>query len=246
MTASARSTGALIQRLPPPRALFFDLDDTLADFTSARRAALHVVAEQMAADLPGISALEIVEARRLRGADIAQTADLQPRRRQVWAEVLGAIGAEDRFDPAGLTALHDRLTQKRLALFPDAALALTRAAAAFELTGIITNGPGETQWAEVHALGLEPRVGRVVVAGDVGAFKPDSAIFAAALKNLDIEPGEAVFIGDSPAHDIAGALRSGWRAIWLDRGSEPYPVGLPQPSAVISTLADLLDLFSTG
>jgi 2-haloalkanoic acid dehalogenase type II len=243
LTASARSTGALNERLPPPRALFFDLDDTLADFTSARRAALLEVADQIAAASPGVSVDAIVAERRARGATIAQATDLEARRRQVWAQVLRAVGAEGRFEPAGLTALHDRLTQKRLALFPDAALSLSRATTAFELTGIITNGPSETQWAEVHALHLEPRVGRVIVAGDVGAFKPDPAIFAAALRNLKIEPREAVFVGNSPTHDIAGALRSGWRAVWLNRGNEPYPTGLPRPSAVISTLTDLFELF---
>ena len=232
--------------MPPPRALFFDLDDTLADFTSARRTALLEVADQIAAASPGVSAQEIVAERRARGTALAQAADLEPRRRQVWADVLRAVGAEGRFEPAELTALHDRLTQKRLALFPDAAPTLSRAAAAFELTGIITNGPSETQWAEVHALDLEPRVSRVIVAGDVGAFKPDPAIFAAALDDLDVEPREAVVVGNSPTHDVAGALCCGWRAVWLNRGNESYPDGLPRPSAVISTLADLFDLFGGG
>lgn len=193
---SARSTETANEHLPPPRALFFDLDDTLAGFTSARHAASRTVAEQIAAAVPGVSAQEIVAQRRARGAALAQAANLEPRRRQVWADVLRAVGAEGRFEPAELTALHDRLTQKRLALFPDAAPTLSRA--------------------------------------------------ATALDDLDVEPREAVVVGNSPTHDVAGALRSGWRAVWLNRGNEPYPDGLPRPSAVISTLTDLFDLFGGG
>ncbi len=57
---SARSTETANEHLPPPRALFFDLDDTLAGFTSARHAASRTVAEQIAAAVPGVSAQEIV------------------------------------------------------------------------------------------------------------------------------------------------------------------------------------------
>jgi putative hydrolase of the HAD superfamily len=56
----------------------------------------------------------------------------------------------------------------------------------------------------------------------VGQRKPDPGIFHLALAQLGLEPREAVFIGDSYAHDALAALSVGMRAILLDP-LELYP-----------------------
>ncbi|HZH91535.1 MAG TPA: HAD-IA family hydrolase [Pyrinomonadaceae bacterium] len=56
----------------------------------------------------------------------------------------------------------------------------------------------------------------------VGQRKPDPGIFHLALARLNLEPREAVFIGDSYAHDALAALSVGMRAIMLDP-LELYP-----------------------
>lgn len=50
----------------------------------------------------------------------------------------------------------------------------------------------------------------------IGERKPGAAIFQLALSRLELDPGEAVYIGDSYAHDALPALRLGMRAILLD------------------------------
>lgn len=70
----------------------------------------------------------------------------------------------------------------------------------------------------------------------VNQRKPDAAIFQLALARLGIEPAEAVYIGDSYAHDALPALALGMRAILLD------PLGL-YPASVcprIRTLGELI------
>ena len=139
---------------------------------------------------------------------------------------------------------HDKLTRRHLELYLDADAAIRWATERFQVTGIITNGPSDVQWGEVRAVGLEDRVDRVIVAGDVGAFKPDLRIFEAALEGLGIPPDAAVFIGNSADHDVAGALRAGWSAIWLNRNGATYPPSLPTPTATATTLDDLPALFA--
>ena len=156
-----------------------------------------------------------------------QTGELRNIRIRIWTEVLAFIGAPDLADPEQLVDDHDKLTRRHLDLYPDADAAIRWAAERFQVTGIITNGPSDVQWGEVRAVGLEERVDRVIVAGDVGAFKPDPRIFEAALEGLGIPPQSAVFIGNSADHDVAGALRAGWSAIWLNRNGETYPPSLP-------------------
>ena len=232
------------------QAFFFDLDDTLVDFGKARRKGLIALAGQLAARVPNQSPDQlrelqsrIVEDRTRRGRGMPQDGDLRGTRIRVWTEVLAFIGAPDLADPGQLTDDHDLLTRQNLELYPDADASLHWAAERFEVTGIITNGPSDVQWGEVRQVGLEDRVDRVIVAGDIDAFKPDPRIFEAALEGLGIPPRAAVFIGNSAAHDAAGAIQAGWSAIWLNRDGDTYPSSLPPPTATTATLDELPALF---
>jgi putative hydrolase of the HAD superfamily len=55
-----------------------------------------------------------------------------------------------------------------------------------------------------------------------GKTKPHEAIFRAMLKLLEVEPGDAVMVGDTLEDDIEGALNVGMRAVLLDR-EDRYP-----------------------
>jgi len=137
----------------------------------------------------------------------------------------------------------DAQTRQNLELYPDADASIRWAAERFPVTGIITNGPSDVQWGEVRQVGLEDRVDRVIVAGDIDAFKPDPRIFEAALEGLGIPPRAAVFIGNSAAHDAAGAIQAGWSAIWLNRDGDTYSSSLPPPTATVTTLDEVPSLF---
>jgi len=60
-------------------------------------------------------------------------------------------------------------------------------------------------------------VDAMVASGAHGKVKPDPSIFLAVLEQLDVEPGEAVMVGDSPGDDVEGARSIGMRAFLLDR-----------------------------
>ncbi len=57
---------------------------------------------------------------------------------------------------------------------------------------------------------------------EVGAVKPDPAIFSAVCKKLDLPPAEILFVGDSYAADCAGPRAFGMQALHLARdGKSP-------------------------
>jgi putative hydrolase of the HAD superfamily len=76
-----------------------------------------------------------------------------------------------------------------------------------------------------------------------GVTKPDPTIFRVVLEALDVEPAEAVMVGDSPEDDVEGARALGMRAFLLDRDDRfpdaddrlpdlyalPAALGLPRP-----------------
>jgi putative hydrolase of the HAD superfamily len=55
-----------------------------------------------------------------------------------------------------------------------------------------------------------------------GKVKPHESIFRAVLDRLEVEPGAAAMVGDSPDDDVAGARSLGMRAFLLDRDGR-YP-----------------------
>lgn len=70
-----------------------------------------------------------------------------------------------------------------------------------------------------------------------GYMKPHPSIFEAALDAVGSPPDAAVMVGDSLAHDIAGALAIGMRGVLVARASRP--AGLPPGLPVIQSLREL-------
>lgn len=108
--------------------------------------------------------------------------------------------------------------------------------------GIVTNGPPDIQARKVQALGLPALVDTVVYAQGVGrgVGKPDRAVFVEAARRVGVRPALAVFVGDDPVADIAGARQAGMAAVHLQRGRETRPVPLGVAAdAVIQTLDEV-------
>ena len=77
-----------------------------------------------------------------------------------------------------------------------------------------------------------------VFSSSVGLRKPDPRIYRLALDELDVEPAEAVFVGDGANDELAGAERVGMTAVGLERPGEE----LEWDGLRIRALPELLDL----
>ena len=78
--------------------------------------------------------------------------------------------------------------------------------------GVVSNVPADLR--PVFAKhGLDGLVDSYTHSFEVGAEKPDPAIFRAAAKSLDVQPGETLMVGD---HEVdRGAERAGMRVFIL-------------------------------
>jgi putative hydrolase of the HAD superfamily len=65
--------------------------------------------------------------------------------------------------------------------------------------------------------GLDGALDGVVTSAEVGARKPDPAIFARALERAGCSEAEALYVGDTPEEDAEGARAAGIRALLIDR-----------------------------
>jgi len=75
---------------------------------------------------------------------------------------------------------------------------------------------------------------------DEGWRKPHASLFEKALRETGAAPNEAVFVGDSPLHDIGGAKAVGmWAVLTQQYVARPYEGFDPQPDAVITHVREL-------
>lgn len=101
---------------------------------------------------------------------------------------------------------------------------------------------------------LEGLITAAISSSEHGYMKPHPSIFEKALQLLNVEPDEAVMVGDSLRQDIDGARRVGMRAVLVKRSEEvgqpadehengaPIIDGVP----VIRSLAELPALLWSG
>jgi HAD superfamily hydrolase (TIGR01662 family) len=80
--------------------------------------------------------------------------------------------------------------------------------------GLVSNSARDVrEFARHHALEVDAGISSF----HHGRSKPHESIFRAVLDLLEVDPPEAVMVGDTIADDIEGALALGMRAILLDR-----------------------------
>ncbi len=101
--------------------------------------------------------------------------------------------------------------------FEDALVSLERLKSKGYQIGVVSNLRRDMNQL-CHDLGMSPYLDFCLTSAEVGAEKPDPAIFAAALERAGVEPGEAVHVGDQPRSDLVGARGAGLYAVLLDRG----------------------------
>lgn len=164
------------------------------------------------------------------GRDAASLAGLRARCADAMRPALGVEA-----DTAVLTAaLLDAL---RFFAYPDSAPALEALRAAGLRTVVVSNWDHSLH-ERLHETGLAALVDGALASAEVGAAKPDAAIFAAALELAGTS--DAWHVGDTPEADVAGALAAGLRPVLIWRHSKPAPAHEPIP--VIRSLDELIPL----
>lgn len=171
--------------------------------------------------------------------DLLLLADEIPAfRRAVWTQALAACKINDAALAGDMAATFPELMRRRITAYPDAAPLLESLSGRYK-TGLVTNGLPAAQYDKLKLTGLAGMFDAVSISGEVGAGKPDRAIFEDTLRELGVSPAEAIFIGDRPERDIEGARRMGIRSVWLNRYGEALGPGSPRADAEITSLSEL-------
>ncbi len=145
--------------------------------------------------------------------------------REVWRgivrDVFAGAGLLAGFAPGAFDAYFDVVYRHfedpaTWDVFPDVMPALSGLRALGSPLGIVSNFDSRVLRI-LEGLGLAPWFQSVTLSSQVGATKPDPAIFARALAHHGVGAARAFHVGDSPVEDCEGAHAAGLRAVLIDR-----------------------------
>ena len=221
-----------------PKAILFDLDDTLWPVGPVILQAeidLHAWLSEHAPEVARRFSSDALRQRRL--ALLAAQPELRSD--------LGALrraGLRGAFEEAGadLTLVEAAMAcflaaRNRVNLYDDVLPGLEGLQQRI-LVGSISNGN-----ADLEVIGLAHHFKVSLAAGVFGRAKPDPAIFHAACAALGVAPEEAVYVGDDLQLDVLGAQNAGLRAVWLNReASVAHLEAGIVPDAICATFDELL------
>ncbi|MFH8475394.1 HAD family hydrolase [Streptomyces sp. NPDC018000] len=203
----------------PIRAVIWDIDDTIFDYTGADRVGMSKHLEQEGLPDGYDSVGQALTAwRTITDAHWARFAagetDFQGQRRDRVREFLSRaledVEADHWFDR------HVAHYEAAWSLFPDVLPALDVLADGFR-HGVLSNSSIHNQDRKLRKLGVRDRFEAVVCAVELGVSKPEAGAFHAACEALALEPQEVAYVGNEPDIDAGGAVAAGLTGIWLDR-----------------------------
>ncbi|MFB6309815.1 MAG: HAD family hydrolase [Salinirussus sp.] len=190
-----------------PTAVVFDLDGTLAVTRRDRQTLLDKATQ--AAGVRDIDRAEYLDAH---GRDLAT---------ETRAPIFDAI--LDDGDPEVVADRYLDAIASDLEPVPGVEELLSDLRERYRL-GLLTDGPVRAQYDKLDRLGWHNLFDAVVVTGELPAGKPDRRTFERILDELGVGPASAVYIGDNPEADIAGAADAGLVAVQvLDGDDEAAP-----------------------
>ena len=228
-------------------AVFFDVDFTLIHpgprfqgvgyQASCARHGIAVEADRFEAAVAGAASA-------LDSPDHVHDPDLYVHYTRRIIELMGGSGP--RVETVAREMYDEWAEHQHFSLYDDVPDALRALAADGVRLGLISNGNRCLASFQSH-FELDGLISVTVSSSEHGFMKPHPNIFQAALALVDVPAAEAVMVGDSLRHDVLGAMRAGWRGVWLARGlreGDAVPDGIDVP--VIRSLAELPALVRSG
>lgn len=237
-------------------AVIFDLDDTLIDWSTAegsweevnhpRLVRVYELLKEAGHDLPEQDHFTTELRNSLNG--IWQSAWgnwIVPSFGQAILNFLDGIGVDTaKVDVEELMAIYDLGPFPGVRPFDDTLPLLTELRDRSYKIGLITNSlfPISMRETELREYQITPFLDVRIASGDVGVIKPHPEIYNVVLERLGIDAESAVFVGDWPEFDIAGANAVGMTSVLITPPHLNRELNGVVPDHTISKLCDLLPI----
>lgn len=220
------------------QAITFDLDDTLWPCREVIDAAELACYEWLSEAAPRVTRRHSVESLRehriafsRRRPEIAH--DMTAVRLHALSEVLRDHGYA--LDLAAQASDVFRAARNRVTPYAEVIGVLERLRKHYTVISV-TNGNSQIEHTPLHA-----SFDHSLTAAEVGAAKPDPAMFHAASARSGIGLDRFLHVGDDPVRDIEAARALGIPTVWVNRASMGWPPGLAPADMQVETIAELAE-----
>jgi putative hydrolase of the HAD superfamily len=225
------------------RAVLFDLDDTLIDYSSAVASCWDAACARVAGDSAAV-ARAVHDVRAWFWSDPERHAHERVDMLGAWTKIaamaLERVGAASEIMARAIATDFAARRMEATSLFADVVPCLTRLRADGVVLGCVTNGDAGMQREKLDRHALAAFFDVIVIEGEFGRGKPEAAVYRHALGTLGVTPAAAVMVGDNLEWDVAGAQALGLGGIWIDRQRAGLPAGATvQPTRIIGSLDEL-------
>jgi len=239
----------------PPRALLFDLFGTVVHFapsvpgveaaTPQWRSVMHWLEETAERELPQIRFDDLLTVLMEVTQEIVhqrppEYREVPSRERFRRALLRLGVGAEQAPPLAERLSLAHMSHLASTIILPPAHVEVLEQLVSRLRLGLVSNfdhGPTARRILADHK--IAGFFTAIVISDDFGRRKPHPAIFAAALRELGVALGDALFIGDSISDDVVGAQNARLKVVWLNPKRRPLPPEVKPPEYEITELGEL-------
>ncbi|QHW31820.1 HAD family hydrolase [Paenibacillus rhizovicinus] len=241
-----------MEQADTPKAIFFDVDDTLYDHLIPFRKAVEQVAGPLHSleDFPFAAAYHRLRyhsdmlSLELGGAGAmeagAATENMRLRRFRLTLAEFGIALTEAQAEAMQAAYIG---CQYDITMFEGARELIAKLASEGWIVGLITNGAPAHQQRKIEAMRLDDLIPRErqLISGALGWDKPDPRVFRHANELTGTTPANSVYVGDSWRNDVVGAAEAGWRVIWFNHRGAERETG-HEPAHEVSSYAELAKL----
>jgi putative hydrolase of the HAD superfamily len=242
-----------------PRAILFDLDDTILSAYRDADKAWRTVVEEHRALLepldPDAVTRAILDHAREFWADPSRHRYWRLRLAQSRREVVRGAFAKLALEARSLSdevavRVADRFTRLRdeqMYVFPGACETLDVLRQRGIALALLTNGSSEIQRAKLMRFDLLRRFDHIQIEGEHGFGKPEERAYLHAMQALSVTAAETWIVGDNLEWEVVAPQRLGIHAIWHDADGKGVPLDSPvRPDRTIRALSELLPVLELG
>lgn len=232
-----------------PKAILFDLDDTIVAYGSLSRSVWQEICSSFSATL-GVDETTLFNAvlnsSRFYWSDpvkhrFGRNNQIQARR-DIVKDALGRCGVECDLHVNSIADTFSKKRQKAVHLFPGSVETLDFFRNRGVKLALITNGQAHVQREKISRFCLEKYFDCIFIEGELGFGKPDERIYSLALQKLEAKAEECWIVGDNLEWEVQVPLKLGFYTVWNDVRGKGLPDTLDfKPHRTVSFIKELMD-----
>ena len=220
------------------RLISFDLDDTLWPCHPVIRSAEQACYAWLQREAPDLTARYSLETLREHRLALGRTRpeiahDLTELRRESLRLLLREVGCGEEL--ARVASDVFRAARNRVTPFDDVMDGLDRLRTQYTLVSV-TNGNSQIEHTPLRA-----SFHHSLTAAEVGAAKPDPAIFHVASERSGVPLDAFLHVGDDPVRDVEAARAIGLTTVWVNRAGQAWPEELSRADLEVTEIGALVD-----